>query len=75
MEINRNKALARPCVGEVAVKPNLWLNRHICQRAEKGWRVKGGEAGGGDFAKQNTTPNPLHDILFLLNVQQAFTYP
>ncbi len=57
----------KPCVGEVAVKPKYWLNRHICPRAENGWRVKVGEAGSGDFAKQNATPTPLHGRLFLLN--------
>lgn len=36
----------------------LRLNRLNCQRAGTGWCVKDGEAGSGDFAKQNTTPYP-----------------
>lgn len=42
------------------------LNRRNCYRAGTGWCVKDGAAGSGDFAKQNTTPYPLHIRQFLL---------
>lgn len=42
------------------------LNRLNCHKAGTGWCVKDGEAGSGDFAKQNTTPYPLHIRWFLL---------
>lgn len=40
----------------------------------RGWCVKDGEAGSGDFAKQNTTPYPLHIGLFLLTENIAKLY-
>lgn len=46
------------------------LNRLNCHKAGTGWCVKDGEAGSGDFAKQNTTPYPLHIRRFLLTEKQ-----
>ena len=51
----------------------LRLNRLNCPKAGTGWCVKDGEAGSGDFAKQNTTPYPLHSRQFLLTEKQYST--
>lgn len=50
------------------------LNRLNCHKAGTGWCVKDGEAGSGDFAKQNTTPYPLHIRRFLLTENIAKLY-
>lgn len=47
-------------------KRRLSLLRLNCHKAGTGWCVKDGEAGSGDFAKQNTTLYPLHIRQFLL---------
>ena len=54
----------------------LRRNRLNCHKVGTGWCVKDGEAGSGDFAKQNTTPYPLHSRQFLLteknNIVQSY---
>jgi len=55
----------------------MGLTALIAAQQKASDEVKGGEAGSGDFAKQNTTPYPLRIRCFLLSTacgRNAYPY-